>query len=296
MTRQIMLVPRTGTVARLAPDPLADLATTSIQQVIGGIGAGRISLRQARKLVEAADTVHEFADTLVCIAADGADIARISATCARDVEKLATEIDDLKTKQAKNAAARAEDAALAGAIGPVVREELDVRKLTAKLQRRQLQQQLDALDAEAARKPHPDPPPPAAQPGRFGARIPDITDATLERLTSDAAGIVREIQGGSIPTGIRQPYHAFAACLYLRARLDGEDSRTAAASARGELVAHMLDGAEFSPSQIRAFVREYQDLKKRYEAQTAQTRGASLLGSLHNLGVRAIPKNGNGAA
>jgi cell division septum initiation protein DivIVA len=171
---------------------------------------------------------------------------------------------------------------------------MDVRKLTAKLQKRQLQQQLDALDAEAAQKEQPPPPPPAAQPGRFGVRAPDITDATLERLSADAARIVREVQAGAIPTGVRQPFHAFAGCLYLRAQLDGKDTREAAWVARGELISHMLDDADFSPSQIRAFAKEYEALKRQLREQNEQNRGQSLLASLHNLGVPTIPKNGNG--
>jgi len=276
-------------------DSLEAHAAATIQKVIAEIARGGVSRRRAEVMREVFGCAGRITSDIVHIVRHAQDMVKGAATTMREIETCVAAADDCRTRIAENAAKRAELIVRANQAAAVIAEENTVRILTATLQATQLQQQIDALHDQKKQRESA-PPPPAAQPGRFGTRIPDITDATLERLTSDATGIVREVQGGSIPTGIRQPYHAFAACLYLRARLDGEDSRAAAAAARDELVEQMLDGAEFSPSQIRAFVREHQDLKKRFDAQTEQQRGQSLLGSLHNLGVRAIPKNGNGAA
>jgi|GEM_PF-1369592 len=299
MNRDLVPRPEPRTLDLLAPDPIADLAITNVQEFITRIANGSLSLRGAQRIVDAAGTACDFADALQRIVRDGAAIARMSATCAYDVAKLRTLMEALKAERAASDLARAEAEARKNAIALVVAEEMDVRTLTARLQKKQLELQLQALEAEAAEKEQPPPPPPAAQAGRFGTRIPDITDATMERLTFDAARIVSEVQAGAVPTGIRQPYHAFAACLYLRARIDGADSRAAAEITRTELVSQMLVPEEFTPNQIRAFVREYKDLKKRFDAQTAETRGASLLQSLTRLGVPPIPhvpRNGNGAA
>ncbi len=305
MSRDVVFRPEPRALELLAPDPFADLAIKSVQEVIYRISDGSLSLRGAKRIVDAAGIACDFADILQRLVRDGTTIAGMSATCAYDVEKLRTLMGALKTEQEESALARAAAVARTNAIAVVVAEEMDVRKLTARLQKRQLELQLQALDAATAPKEQPPPPPPAAQAGRMSSRIPDITDATMERLTFDAARIVSEVQAGAVPTGIRHQFHAFAACLYLRARIDGDNSRVAAESTRTELVSQMLVDEEFTPNQIRAFVREYKDLKQRFDAQTAEKRGASLLQSMTHLGVPHVPpvphvphvpRNGNGAA
>jgi len=264
-------------------DGLATTAIANVRAMVDAVGRRELSVRGARKVVKAAETVCMFADAVEKIVANTVAIAHAGATCERDLAALKTEMDGFETQQAKNAAERAEAEAHSKAIGAVIRAELEGRELTATLRNAQLRQQIAALTivapAAAVQSTAP-----AGQSHR-GTRVSDVDDATLVRLSGEAQEIVRQVQAGNIPQGIRHPHHAFAGCLYLRARLDGLDPSTAAKHAREELVAHFLHGAELTGAQIRAFRQEYLELKKRLDADAASKQGTSALKALQPFGV-----------
>lgn len=265
-------------------DGLAESARANISAVLYAVGSGELSVRGARKIVDAAHVVRAFAEELEQLVGHTTAIASAGSVCERDIAALRAEIDAFRTQQAANAAVRAEAHARCEAIGAAVREELEQRALTAKLRNAQLQQQIDALKAAS---------PSAAgvtsnastSPPTAAMHLPHVDDATLARLSGEAKEIVRQVQAGNVPKGIRYPHHAFAGCLYLRARLDGLGAPAAAKHAEAELVAHFVNGAELTAAQIRAFGQEYVDLKRQLDAAAASKQGADALNALHRFGV-----------
>ena len=131
---------------------VAETAAASVEALITGVGSGDISVRQARKIGAAAQTVEVFTRHVSQIVRDTADMAGIGATCMRDVAQLHAEVAAYKAAQTQHAAERAEAQARANAVGPVVTEELETRKLTAQLKNAQLRQQLNALEPRGSQE------------------------------------------------------------------------------------------------------------------------------------------------
>jgi len=298
MSNNIVLHGRRSDVATRTTDGVrhervTDTAITAVEDLITGVGSGDISLRQARKIGEAAETVHGFTRQVSRIVHDTADIARIGATCVRDVAQLHAEVSAYKAVQAKNDADREAEDARGGKIGAVVAAELETRELTAEVKNLQLRQQLATLKAEQAKtggSAHVAAPPPA--PTRIS--VPSDEEATRARLTTEAEEVLRHVQTGNIPAGARFPFHAFAGCLYLRLQLDGNDASAAARMVTKELVAHMLHGGDFTAAQIREFARQHEELKKQLRAKADRTHSDQLLSSLGKIGVHRAPANGDG--
>lgn len=85
----------------------------------------------------------------------------------------------------------------------------------------------------------------------------------------EAARIVRDVQIGAVPADPAHPYHAYAACIYVAARLEeGLPSEQAAERTREAVLGLML-GPTIAPDEITAYHAAYLDLKER--AKTATT-------------------------
>lgn len=276
--------PSTAVVPRPATDlvPMREVghsATAAVQQLLTKIGDGTLSERAVRRVGRAATELTTIVHDVVRIAAYGEQLARASAEVDRDIEKIATEIDDFQTKRAENAAKRAAAKVLADKGAKVQEAQLDVQLLTAQLQRDDLRAQLHAR--KAARKETKE------QPKRAAVTPPPVVDrvqaaknaraeAARQKNEGDAARIVRDVQIGAVVADEKHPYHAYAACVYLAGKLDdGLTSAEAAERAREAVLALMLD-ADISPDQIAAYHTAYRELKDR-AAAAAKRQGATEL-------------------
>lgn len=274
-------------------DGITTHAVTAVRSIVERVASGDVSPRQARRLDQAFHVAGEIVGDIRRIVEDGQQMVIGAVTVTREVAKTAAEIDAYTTVAAENEAKRAEAKARKDAAPEAVKQEIRVRKLTAEVQAEELERRLAALKAETTRAAAPATPP-VAQQRRTTAHTPDGSDVILERLQEEAARIVREVQAGSVPTGARHPYHAFAACLYMHAKLDGQPTRDAAAHAQRELVSQMLTERDFTLAEISTLGREYQALKKRFEGAADARKNATVLSALSRLG--AAPSNGGGAA
>jgi hypothetical protein len=261
----------------------------TLGEIIARLPSGHVSPRQAKRLSTTLRHVEDVSASLTRIARDCNQMTADAAACARTVAQCEADIAALAAAQEQSATARAEAAERARHLRKVVEQEMRVRGLTAEVRAEELADRLAALKAarpartetSTARRETAPPPSPWS--------VGDT--ALLARLSSEADAILREVQGGLVPTDARHPYHAFAACVYLRAKLDGHDATAAAAQAGGELVAHMRDDREFTPGERKAFRREYDDLKKRLDDRSETRQGAALLSMMKHVGAASGPSN-----
>jgi len=249
--------------------PLRDFeagALASIQTLITTIGRGQLSRRQADRLRRDTDTLAHVVGNIERVVTHGEHITRASATLARDVEQLAAEIDEFQTKRAENAVRRAEAAERAKLVGGVVKEQLRVQSLTATLQADDLQAQLDARHAARALEQQR-----AAQERITLQQRTDRTRASRdaraalvrEQHEHEAARIVHDVQIGAVPADAAHPYHAYAACVYLAARLDDGLATDAAIARTRDAVLRLMLGVDVAPETIARYHEAYVELKAR---------------------------------
>lgn len=274
----------TAVVPRTAADlvPMREVgrsATAAVQQLLSNIGDGTLNERAVRRVSRVSAQLTTIVHDIVRIAECGEQLARASAEVDRDIEKIATEIDDFQTKRAENAATRAAAKVLAEKGAQVQDAQLDVQLLTAQLQRDDLRAQLHARkagrkEAKEQTKHAAVTPPPVVD--RVQAAKNARADAARQKNEGDAARIVRDVQIGAVAADEKHPYHAYAACVYLSGKLDdGLASANAAERAREAVLALMLD-EDISPEQIAAYHTAYRELKDR-AAAAAKRQGATEL-------------------
>lgn len=252
---------------------LADTAHTSIQTLIDHLGSGRISQRQAERIGRIAGTVRVFGEHVARIVEQGCAIARASATSARDVERLATEIAAFRATRDEHALRAVEVAEREKHLPGVIEQESRLRKLTAEVAAEELDARLAAIrrQREADTQRIEDERTAGVRRGeQLQAHRVARADAARRKMEEWAARITRDVQIGSVPTGAKQPYHAFAACVFLTAKLDDGCSSDEAAARTLEAVLAQMAAGEPSPDEIDAFRIAYQDLKPR--AQVAARR------------------------
>jgi len=255
--------------------PMVDFertATDAIQNVITHIGHGTISRREAERLRLASSTLGSVVQTIERVATHGENIARSSARLVRDIEQFATEVDDFQTKRTENEVHRVEAAERKKHVRAAVREESRARTLAATLQAEDLQEQLDARRAAREReRQRVDQERATAEQrvDRNRASRDARVDAARRKNEGEAARIARDVQIGAVPADPAHPYHAYAGCIYLAARLeDGLPSEEAAERTRDAVLGLML-GPTVAPDEIAAYHAAYLDLKAR--AKTAAT-------------------------
>jgi hypothetical protein len=278
-----------------AKSDVTQSATEAVRTLVQRAAEGDLTPRRARRLAVILEHAKQITESIVRIAEDGDRMAVAAAAAARDIERCTTDVDALMTTRATNAVKRKEAAEREAHVASAVQQEMRVRRLTAELQAEELTHRLDALKAARPSRAKATTVT-AAAPSSAPTSAKDATaDALLARLSSEAASILREVQAGVVLADARHPYHAFGGCLYLRARLDGDDAHAAAMRARGELIAHMREDHEFTPAERKEFRREYAELKKRLDAAADTRQGATLLSMMKHVGAASAPGNGNGA-
>jgi len=259
--------------AALVPMPeFASTATDAIQTLITQIGQGHMSLRDAERLRQKTSTLGGVVDNIERIARHGENIARSSARLVRDIEQLATEIDDFQTKRAENDARRCEADARRAHVAEAVREEQRVRTLTAQNLGDELQEQIDARRAARERerqRVEQERVTAEQRVDRSRAARDARAEAARQKNDGEAARIVRDVQIGAVPADSAHPYHAYAACIYLAARLEDDLPSEQAAERTREAVLGLMLGPTVAPDEIAAYHAAYLDLKAR--AKTAAT-------------------------
>jgi hypothetical protein len=271
------------------PSPAQEAARRIVQHA----ASGRLSPGHAGRLRRVFEDIEGVTQSIRRIAADGDRMAAGAAACARDIAECEAAVASYQAAAAASAAQRAEAEERKKLAADVVQKESRVRGLTADVQAEELEVRLAALKAQHI--PVPAPAMREAAPRSSAAATPTADAALLARLSAEAASILRGVLAGVVLADARHPYHAFAGCLYLRARLDGDDAAAAALRARDELIAHMREDHEFTPAERKALRREYDDLKKRLDAKADAHEGATLLSMLKHVGAPSAPANGNGA-
>lgn len=280
---------------RVTNSDVTQSATEAVRTLVQRAAEGDLTPRRAKRLTVVLGHARQITESIIGIAEDCDQMAVAAAAAARDIEQCTTDIDVLATTRATNAVTRKEAAEREKHVGTAVQQEMRVRRLTAEVQAEELTHRLDALKAARPSRAKATTVTTAA-PSSGPTSAKDATaDALLARLSSEAASVLREVQAGVVLADTRHPYHAFAGCLYLRARLDGDDAHAAAMRARDELIAHMREDHEFTPAERKEFRREYAELKKRLDAKADARQGATLLSMMQHVGAASAPANGNGA-
>jgi hypothetical protein len=299
------------------PSPLArktdprSPAQEAAQRIVQYAVSGRLSPRHAGRLHRVFDDVEDVIESIRRIAEHGDRMAAGAAACARDMAACEAAVASYQAAAAACETQRAEAEERTRLAAAVVQQEHRVRVLTADVQAEELEIRLAALKAERHAAVATAKPPATAHAGattaatahspgavrtsasaRSAAPSHDASDEALAaRLASEAAAILREVQVGLVPTDARHPNHAFAACLYVQAKLDGQDAAGAAAQAQEALIAHLRDGHEFRPAERKAFRGVYDDLKKRLDAAADTRQGATLLSMMKHVGAASAPAN-----
>jgi hypothetical protein len=270
----------------LATKDRTSSAADAINALVRRAAAGDLTPRRAKRLTVVLQHAARITESIIQIAEECDRMAVDAAVSAREVAQCEADI-------AAFDALRAEAEERATHAAAVVRKESRVRELIADVQAEEFELRLAALRAEKARSEAPAVPP-IAQQRRPTVQTPDEREVLLERVEAEAARIVREVQAGSVPTGSKHPYHAFAGCLYMQAKLDGHAARLAASFAQRELVSQMLTGSELTPAQITALGREYLALKKRVDGAADVRKNAAVLDALSRFGAAPTSSNGEG--
>lgn len=280
----------------LAAKDMTSSAADAITTLVRSAAAGDLTPRRAKRLTVTLEHAKRITESIIQIADDGNRMAAAAAAAARDIEQCTTDVDALVTKRAESAVKRTEADERKKHVAGVVQQEMRVQRLTAEVQGEELAQRLAALKAARPNRATTTPTQPAASRSSPASAKDAGADALLARLSREAASVLREVQAGVVLADARHPFHAFAGCIYLRARLDGDDAHAAAMRARGELIAHMREDREFSPPERKEFRREYVELKKRLDATADARQGAALLSIMKHVGAASAPGNGNGAS
>lgn len=278
----------------LAAKDMTSSAADAINALVRSAAAGDLTPRRAKCLTVVFEHATQITESIVQIAEDGNRMTAAAAVAARDIEQCTTDVHALITTRAENAVKRTEADERKKHVAGVVQQEMRVQRLTAEVQAEELSQRLAALKAARPDRTTTSITQPAASRSSPASAKDADADALLARLSREAASALREVQAGVVLADARHPYHAFAGCIYLRARLDGDDAHAAAMRARGELIEHMREDHEFSPAERKAFRREYEELKKRLDAKADARQGATLLSMMQHVGAASAPGNGTG--
>jgi hypothetical protein len=263
--------------------PMVDFertATDAIQNVITHIGHGTISLREAERLRRVTSTLHGVVENIERVATHGENIARSSARLVRDIEQFATEVDDFQTKRTENEVRRVEADERKEHVRAAVRAESRARTLAATLQAEDVQEQLDARRAARERewqRAEQERVTAAQRVDRNRAARDARAEAAHRKNEGEASRIVRDVQIGAVPADPAHPYHAYAACLYLAAKLDDGLASEGAAERTRDAVLGMMLGPTVAPDEIAAYHAAYLDLKERAKAAAKHRDTTELL-------------------
>jgi hypothetical protein len=271
------------------PEPDTALATNareSIQALIDSVGSGHVSRRKAARIAESIEPVRVFGAHVAQIVEQGCQIARASATSARDVERLAAEIASFRAIRDGHTLESFGIGEQKKHLPGIIEEESKVRTVAAQVAWEELAERRDVLlrqreadkeriaDERAARR---------AQLAHVQATRTARADAARKKNDEAAARITQDVQLGSVPLGANQPFHAFAACVYLAAKLDdGLSSDEAATRTREAVLARMTAGAP-SHEEIEAYRSAYQELKQRATAAAHRQDASEIFAAAENL-------------
>ncbi|MBV9494553.1 MAG: hypothetical protein JOZ54_09925 [Acidobacteria bacterium] len=270
-------------------DALTASAAQGIERIVRRVASGGISKRAAGRV---ADTLHyatNIAGSVRQVVGEMQSMAEHAAQTKRIVAEADAVVADCRSRVAAADAKRRETEELAKLLPEIVREEAEVRRLRAKNEAAELRKRLDATEearalSVSARSAH-----------AAAASTVDPSIAALhDRIRTEAGAIIREVQTGGIPSGTRRPYHAFAGCLYLRARLDGMSSEDAMIRAKTQLMAQMHERGDFTAAQIRAFAKEYANLKQQFDEAGRSAQSTTVLAALDRFGASVSGQRGSG--
>ena len=207
-------------------------------------------------------------------------VTRESETCARDVAALRADIAEHNLRRGV-ADFQSDQLNQERALLPTrVQEHDELASLEHQLATARLQEQLDEI--EQARRARTAPTARASTTPNL-----DAERAAMERESAltDARRIVEDVSAEHIPMDARQPYHAFAGCVYLTERLNGATPADAAAHTRAVVADRIASGAEMTLNDRLAHKFQYEQLKTRLDRAAKTRDGVVLLDALHKMGA-----------
>ncbi len=232
------------------------------------------------------EPVRVFGCAVAQIVEQGCEIARVSATSARDIERLGAEIASFRAIRDAHALESFGIGEQKKHLPGIIAEESKVRTCAAQAAWEELTERRDVIlrhraadkerlaDERAARR---------AQLAHAQATRTARADAARKKNDEAAARITQDVQLGSVPMGPNQPFHAFAACVYLAARLDdGLSGDEAATRTREAVLARMTTGAP-SSEETQAYQSAYQELKRRATAAAHRQDASEIFAAAENL-------------
>ncbi|HYH05590.1 MAG TPA: hypothetical protein VEK11_00890 [Thermoanaerobaculia bacterium] len=253
------------------------------QRLIDDAANGTLTGRQARRIRRTTRELTGVISDLGSVAERGHDLVRSAAELTRDLEKIATEIDEFQTKRARNEAERAAAKVTAAKGATVLDAQLDVQLLTAQLQRAELREKLDARKAAATEAKKQVKTVRETAPPHIDAKqaAKDARAEAARRKNDDAAAqIVRDVQIGAVPSDAAHPYHAYAACVYLTAKLEDDRSSAEAAGLTRDAVLAMMLGTEVAAAQVEVYHAAYLELKDRAAAAAKRREATELFAAV----------------
>ncbi|HET8797108.1 MAG TPA: hypothetical protein VFO89_05465 [Thermoanaerobaculia bacterium] len=212
--------------------------------------------------------------------------------CAAEVARLDTDIAAYGVQQRALELEEKEIELALEALPERLRDEASLAKLRRDVERAKLEAEKRAVDGlNTFTHPVADR---ASDPPSLTPNL-DAERAAAARKQHEALArwIVEDVQAGHVPAGSETPYHAFAACVFASAQLEGLSVTDAAARARHVLLDRIVSPHPMFAGDPAAYRQQYDDLKKRLDARTGTRQTATVLSAMHKLGA-AASANGNG--
>ncbi|HEX8407783.1 MAG TPA: hypothetical protein VF883_02895 [Thermoanaerobaculia bacterium] len=170
-----------------------------------------------------------------------------------------------------------------------MQDEAALAQLRRDVERAKLSAQLHAIRAAA-------PPAPASSPA--GSMTPHLdaeyAAARRKQQESHARWIVEDVQAGHVPTDVLTPYHAFAACVFVTAQLDGASAADAATRTRDVVLDRIVAGQPMLAGDPERYRAKYDELRARLDAVSGTRHTAQVLAAMQRLGATGAHPNGNG--
>ncbi|HET8797907.1 MAG TPA: hypothetical protein VFO89_09470 [Thermoanaerobaculia bacterium] len=207
-------------------------------------------------------------------------MTRASETCARDIAALRADVAAHDVRRFACEFQKDQIERERAQLPERMREHDELASLEHQVAKARLQAQLDEF--EQARRAR-------TAPNARASTTPnlDAERAAMERerALTDARRIVEDVSAEHIPMDARQPYHAFAGCVYLTERLNGATPADAAAHTRTVVADRIASGAEMTLNDRLAHKFQYDMLKPRLDGAAKTREGVVLLDALHKMGA-----------
>lgn len=216
-------------------------------------------------------------------------VQRASAACAVDLERLSADMLAQIVRKVELELRKHHLTLTRQTLAATVEDEAALAQLRRDVERAKLSAQLNAIHAAAS---------PAPAHSAVGSMTPHLdaeqAAARRKQQESHARWIVEDVQAGHVPTDVHTPYHAFAACVFVTAQLDGANAADAAARTREVVLDRLVAGQPMLAGDPERYRAKYDELRARLDALSGTRQTAQVLAAMQRLGATNVHANGNG--